>query len=170
MIRVIRDIRDFITGFPRNMKRACKYFKFMWNNEDFDYSYLLNLEREKLKDMYNYFRDAKWTETEWVHARDCKLAIALLDIILEDDSATEYVMGNAIGKGTFILKKYVNTENMPRFMTPELCKEYAIRSSKKNLDRGELNWLTIMKDELRMEKAWRLYCKLRENNLRDWCD
>ena len=162
-----------IRSFFRSLKRSCKYFKIMWSNQPYDYSYLLRLEREKLKDMYKYFSNANIIEDEWIRARDCKLAVALLDIILEDDSSYDVYLPKFVelveGKHNirYVIRKYVNDYNIDRFLHPDICKKYRIESTKKNKNN---NLPIIFRDELRVEKAWNLYCKLREYSLRSWWD
>lgn len=158
-----------IKKFFRSLKRSCKYFKIMWSNHPWDYSYLLRLEREKLKDMYEYFSHADITVNEWIHARDCKLAIALLDIILEDDSSFDIYLpiGMKPSKSKYVILKYVNDYNIDRFLDRDICKKYRIESSKKNSDNS---FPIITRDELRIAKAWNLYCKLREYRLMTWWD
>ena len=169
MSKFIANISYNIKDFFRSLKRACKYFKIMWSNHPYDYGYLLELEREKLKDMYKYFSTSDIIEDEWVLARDCKLAIALLDIILGDDSSYDvyFAEGAKIGEGRYVIRKYVNDYNIDRFLHPDICKKYRIESTKKNKNN---NLPIIFRDELRVEKAWNLYCKLREYNLRSWWD
>ena len=158
-----------IKNFFESLKRSCRYFKIMWSNQPYDYSYLLRLEREKLKDMYNYFSNANIIEDEWIRARDCKLAIALLDIILEDDSSYDvyFSKGAKITEGRYVIRKYVNDYNIDRFMHRDICKKYRIESSKKNKNN---DFPIIVRNELRIGKAWSLYCKLREYRLRTWWD
>ena len=169
MNKYIANISYSIKVFFRSLKRSCKYFKIMWSNHSYDYGYLLELEREKLKDMYEYFSNANIIENEWIRARDCKLAIALLNIILEDDSSYDvyFADGAKIGEGRYVIRKYVNDSNIDRFMHPNICKKYRIESTKKNKDN---KIPIIVRDELRVEKAWNLYCKLREYSLRSWWD
>ena len=169
MSKLIANISYNIKDFFRSFKRACKYFKIMWSNHPYDYGYLLELEREKLKDMYKYFSTSDIIEDEWVLARDCKLAIALLDIILGNDSSYDvyFAEGAKIGEGRYVIRKYVNDSNINRFMNRDICKKYRIASSKKNEND---NLPIIIRDELRIEKAWNLYCKLREYRLRTWWD
>ena len=158
-----------IKSFFRSLKRSCKYFKIMWSNHPYDYAYLLMLEREKLKDMYEYFSNANIIENEWIRARDCKLAIALLDIILGDNSSYDvyFAEGAKIGEGRYVIRKYVNDYNIDRFLNCDICKKYRIESSKKNKNN---KFPIIIRDELRVEKAWNLNCKLREYSLRSWWD
>ena len=155
--------------FFKSLKRSCKYFKLMWSNYPWDYSYLLRLEREKLKDMYKYFSHADITVNEWIHARDCKLAISLLDIILEDDSSFDIYLPNGakLSERKYVILKYVNDYNIDRFLDRDICKKYRIESSKKN---GDNSFPIITRDELRIAKAWNLYCKLREYRLMTWWD
>lgn len=169
MSKFIASISCNIKDFFRSLKRSCKYFKIMWSNHSYDYGYLLELEREKLKDMYEYFSNANIIENEWIRARDCKLAIALLDIILGDDSSYDvyFAEGAKIGEGRYIIRKYVNDSNIDRFLHRDICKKYRIESTKKNKNN---KFPIIVRDELRVEKAWNLYCKLREYNLRNWWD
>ena len=100
----------------------------MWSNHPYDYAYLLMLEREKLKDMYEYFSSANIIENEWIRARDCKLAIALLDIILNDDSSYDVYFPEraGIGEGRYVIRKYVNDYNIDRFLNCDICKKYRI--------------------------------------------
>ena len=169
MSEFVTNIFYNIKVFFRSLKRSCKYFKIMWSNHPYDYAYLLELEREKLKDMYKYFSTANIIEDEWIRARDCKLAISLLNIILEDDSSYDMCFPNGakIGEGRCVIRKYVNDYNIDRFMHRDICKRYRIESTKKN--RND-DLLIITRDELRIAKAWNLYCKLREYSLRSWWD
>ena len=128
MSKFVANISYSIKKFFRSLKRSCKYFKIMWSNHPWDYSYLLRLEREKLKDMYKYFSNANIIEDEWIRARDCKLAVALLDIILEDDSSFDIYLpiGMEPSESKYVIRKYVNDYNIDRFLNREICKRYRI--------------------------------------------
>ena len=169
MSKFVTNIFHSIKKFFKSLKRSCKYFKLMWSNRPWDYSYLLRLEREKLRDMYEYFSNANIIEDEWIRARDCKLAIALLDIILEDDSSFDIYLpiGMKPSKSKYVILKYVNDYNIDRFLNREICKRYRIESSKRNKNN---DIAIITRDELRIAKAWNLYCKLREYRLMTWWD
>lgn len=47
MKRIVSKIRNFFV----NLRRSCKWFKRMWNNHDFDDSYLMQVIIWKMKDM-----------------------------------------------------------------------------------------------------------------------
>lgn len=106
----------------------------------FDYGFQLAVEKEAIILMSKYFEGSEIS-------RDLKLAIRLLDIILEVDSA--YYIFN--GKGC--IKCYVNTRNWNRFLPEDHSKD-----------------LPASKDALRIEKAWHLYNKLRFERMRTWWD
>ena len=139
MSKFATNILYNIKSFFRSLKRSCKYFKIMWSNHSYDYGYLLELEREKLKDMYEYFSNANIIENEWIRARDCKLAISLLNIILEDDSSYDvyFAEGAKIGEGRYVTRKYVNDSNIDRFLHRDICKRYRIESSKQRKEQYE---------------------------------
>ena len=119
----------------------------MWSNHSYDYGYLLELEREKLKDMYEYFSNANIIEDEWIRARDCKLAISLLNIILEDDSSYDvyFAEGAKIGEGRYVIRKYVNDSNIDRLLADRHMKAVLRKASKKIKNQRKRN----KKDEVR---------------------
>ena len=122
-----------------------------------------------MSDAWAYCRQLDMSRMERQSVRDCKLAISLLNIILEDDSSYDvyFAKGAKIGEGRYVIRKYVNDSNIDRFLHRDICKRYRIESSKKNKDN---KFPIIVRDELRIEKAWNLYCKLREYRLMTWWD
>ena len=46
---------------------------------------LLSLEQQKLKEMYSYYKEVSWVNTENI-LRDLRICIRLLDYILEKES------------------------------------------------------------------------------------
>lgn len=72
----------------------------------FDFAYLYYLEKAKLEEMLDYFSSGKWIGQE-DYDRMCfkiKIAINLLDIIINDDIAPDV---------------YVNNSNFSRFMNEQ---------------------------------------------------
>lgn len=120
-----------------------KLIKAALNFKPYDYAFLLEIEKEALIKMANYFETSNIAVGDEIVYRDLKLAIKLLDIILENDSAYNYSDKS--------MRKYVNIKNVKRFFSVSGDFESA-----------------IMKDVLRCEKAWYLYSKLREYKTRTW--
>lgn len=118
--------------------------------QPFDYGYLLNLEKEALSRMYEYFKVSRIAVGNEIVERDIKLALKLLDIILEIDTAIAYYEDD-----TQYMIKYVNIRNSHRFHNKSDSINYTI---------------PYLKNYLRIEKAWYLYHKLRYNRMKTWYD
>ena len=125
------------------IKEAMKFYPF-------DYGFVLSLEKQALIRMYEYFKVSRITEGNEVVKKNLKLALKLLDIVLEIDSAYKY---DFMFEG--FVDRYINIKNWKRFCPKDTS----------------LDWNTpILKDYLRREKAWYLYNKLRFERMRTWWD
>lgn len=127
---------------------------------DWDYAYMLEMERAKLEYMAKYFTESRIAEHDWAVARDAKICIRLIDIILGNDSS--YVMKDNEKKPfmewDLVEIKKVNLKNAKRFLSKERIDRY----------RDHPRMKVYLKEDLRIEKAWKLYCKIREYNMRSW--
>lgn len=169
-------MKDFFDNILWNIHkfwtRICRIFHWIpiiWNDYDWDASYLLEIEQQKLKTMCKWFKDEDYGST--VDGKriynQMMFAISLLDIILEkdnwweiDNSEFEACSGSItdkLGKLKYKLHKYVNINNYKLYIP------YV--SQKSMTERTDL-W----RIELRQEKAWYLYCKLRQHYLKRWWD
>ena len=125
----------------RLIKEAMKFYPF-------DYSFVLSLEKQALIRMYEYFKVSRIAEGNEVVEKDLKLALKLLDIVLEIDSVYD-----SRAKG--FICRHINIKNWKRFCPKAV----------------HINWDSlIFKDYLRREKAWYLYNKLRFERMRTWYD
>lgn len=153
------------------------YDKILRKDHDFDYSYLLILERFKLKRMVESFELASTGkfahENMEVCIRDMKLCIKCIDIILEEDIYSKQFT-EKFGKlelkttqnedGTYTLDTqdwetptfdhYVNTNNANRF--------------KIGVDAVNPNVLQHLKNDLRRVKAMYLYNNIRNRMFHWW--
>ncbi len=110
-----------------------------------DYGFNLEIEKDMFNRMYVYFSsDSPVVCGAKILAERAKLAVSLLNIIMEEDSALIYK------NGKWHLNKYINTKN---------CYRYNIISD-----------CDILIDDLRIEKAWYLYNKLRYYFMRQLWD
>lgn len=128
-----------------------KLIKSAMKFQPWDFGFNLEIEREMLNRMYEFYSSDKpvAVESERV-AREVKLAIKLLGIIMEEDSAVSW--GGLGNPNKWTLVKYVNIKNASRFGTfPELEEP-------------------IMRAYLRQTKAWYLYNKLRLYRMHTWWD
>lgn len=149
--------------FRRLSSRIRKIWRFIGlarRDFDWDYAYMLEMERVKLEYMAKYFTESRIAEHDWAVARDAKICIRLIDIIIGNDSS--YVMKDNEKKPfmewDLVEIKKVNLKNAERFLSKERMDRY----------RDNPRMKVYLKDDLRIEKAWNLYCKIREYNMRSW--
>ena len=103
---LVRQYRDAKCWCRHNLTKAhFNVVKAAWLGYPFDYSYIYKLEKAKLEELYEYFSKANYISKEQYdkYCSKIRLAINLLDIIIEDDTQPE----NDV---------YVNNHNWKRFM------------------------------------------------------
>lgn len=112
--------------------------------EPYDYGYMLDCERIMLRQMYDFFTKESMLCDRDDIARHISLAINLLNIVLAYDDPLVMEYNDSSEDGDVILRMdvYVNTRNATRFL------RYNIGHP-------------MLKNELRKEKAWYLYNRLR---------
>ena len=153
-----------LTEIGFRTKKIWRFIKLGWKDQDWDYAYMLYMEKAKLEDMARYYATCNIAETDWAVARDARICSRLIDIINGDNSSyTSRYKENGCTDGSDIIKlKKVNRKNMNRFNKDGRLPVYLLSKG----DNNDMAWL--FEDELRIEKAWNLYCKIRENNMRSW--
>lgn len=144
---------EFFDNFKIFCKNLWIYKKILWNQRDWDYAYLLNLEKFKFSLMIKHFINNPYVD----HDNDIKwisICIKLIDIILEEDSSYSFDLKTKKCNIT----KYVNTNNSSRFV--------------KNLfaSQDSIELIIYKKEILRQQKALYLYNKIRYNYLYGWWD
>lgn len=131
-----------------------------------DFGYMLQIEKQMLKQMQEYHSTANITVDNPEIARQIKWAIKLLDIADETNSAWQTSGKLFIANGDKLernpncgeyLTTYINTRNWKRFFTFP--------------DEVNINWKYLhTQDHLRQRKAWYIYNKLRYLYLMWWWD
>ena len=143
--RKIRDGWWALLRFFRNLKR---YWKVLWEDNDFDQGYLEELILKKLSFMADYFREARIVvdEEEIYHQINLALRVGKIafDISPEEDNPDEY--GGEYG---FSYLGYVNTRNYKRFWP--CIEESGFKDPKMGMD---------YKTELRRLKAKHLFYRI----------
>lgn len=155
-----QTIINHLLDMPYRLRKIWEFFKLSLKDYDYDYAFLLYVEKKKLEDMAIFFEKSNVAEEDWAVARDARICAKLIDIITEQDTSYNifYENGNS-SKPKIIPTKDVNIKNMERFFRSTDCKRY------KN---GEKELSYVVKDDLRIEKAWNLYNKIRSENMRLW--
>lgn len=177
MSTILSGIRDFFKRVGHFIKNMWKLFKMALFNKvkyktvdeaingySFDFGYLYNLELAKLKEMVDYFTKYGISADNDKYIRQMKLAIRLLEIIIEEDgfyyqwpSGTEFDDVKSLKKE---LPKYVctvkiNAKNADRFVRNEKEKDF---------------YVNRYPHELYLLKAKYLYHKLRNDFEQTWWD
>ena len=152
-----------IINFLYNLKiyfHNLKYWnKILWKDRDWDFNYLLIIELHKLEAMSKEIDDFNSTGQYYISKDRIHVVIDILKIIITDAWDTT--------------PPYVNIKNMSRFFTPG-HKRLLLEDINKNEDKfyysGEFiyNSRITALNEIRNEKAWKLYYKLREHYTRAW--
>lgn len=125
----------------RNIIRAANKFR------PFDFGFLLEIEEQALIYMQDYFRTSKIAVGNERNAELISLAIKLLRIATEQDSSL-----NISGLNEYEYLKYVNIKNAKRY------------------NQFFTSWGPFELESLRIEKAWRLYNRIRNQYMREWWD
>ena len=128
----------------RNILKLIKRTK---NFKPFDYQYLLDIEMEALKQMSEYQRTKGICVNSERYAEQIKTAINVLKIALDGNIQCSHDYKQ------WWMPVYVNTKNYRRFFPINL----------------EIHDPLIV-CSIREEKAWHLYCKIREYFMRTWWD
>lgn len=159
-----------VRRFWDNIRRWFAYYKVVRQTYDFDYSSLLEIEHHQLIKLRDCISKYQSHVNAWRDIRNMNWAISCLEIVLEngcsysngergffekgpDEKGLYELVPNPAHK--WIMPVYVNTRNYKRFW--EHYPEH------NNLEE-------LHKDYLRIEKAWYLYNKIREEHLREWWD
>ena len=98
-------------------------FNRIWG-KPWDWEYLLQIEKRKLKEMAEYFKRTQTTVGWEFQVRDCELCVKLIDINCEKDPYYKMWLENCYGEtalknGTFNkfhVTKHVNFNNIKRFL------------------------------------------------------
>lgn len=158
------------------------YKRLLANDHDWDYGYLIALEKKKLQRMHDYIKDEGHLENKDIVARDIAICIRLIDIFLEEDAVYNtwlhksfsgkmkfrkledgnYELDDTDRKPIADYPVYVNVKNERRFFRATPIKD---AQHEGNRDKAILATVS-----LRQYKALHLYHLIREYNLFSWWD
>ena len=157
-----------IANFFLSIKNIIRWIPTLFKDRELDYSFMLEIEQKKLKNMIKWYEQNDYGHSVSGHriVREMKLAISLIDIILEKDNwwhidysdnykFNDYDKFQSLPTANVVLDKYVNTKNYKRFFP--LLSDNVIKQS-------------VWTIELRVKKAWVLYNELRERYMLHWWD
>lgn len=174
-------------GKHKKNNRVRAYKSLLEADRDWDYSFLLELERKKLKRMAIYFSQHGIAENNDKTIAEISLCVHLLDIILYKESfrdkwssavdkCSEMSTEKIANSNLYSMKiehiamipdfpLYVNIRNANRFLSIENI--YHPPYDSKEEDKF---WKEHLKEEIRTAKAWHLYNMIREYKMFTWWD
>ena len=165
----------------RNPIHAYKHL--LAKDYDWDYGYLIALEKKKLQRMHDYFKISDIAEDNKYTTRDLGICLKLIDIFMENDGVHNTWLERAYSGTRIQFRKlddgnyemvdddkdplpdiptYVNTRNEKRFFRSAPIKDALAE------DRREYS--IHLKISLRQQKALHLYHMIREYKLFGWWD
>ena len=136
------------------------YKRLLANDKDWDYAYLIALEKKKLQRMHDCIKQEGHLENNAIVVRDIAICIRLIDIFMENDAVYKTLLHQSFSGADFPV--YVNVRNERRFfrVTP-------IKDAQAEGNRDKVFFSII---SLRQQKALHLYHLIREYNLLTWWD
>ena len=157
------DIAWYFEKGIERIKTMLFWFPTIWKQHEWDWGFMLDVEKRKLQRTCKWYEDNNMGHLEngWYNYRNMKLCIKLLNVIAEEKPwyhyEGEYSWNSRADDSKWILHNYVNIRNADRF-----------------LDKFDMKLLekcpNLIRMDLRPEKAWRLYCYIREKHFKYWWD
>ena len=154
-------------------KKFKQYEKLLRKDEDFDFSFLLELERFKLKRMIKNFEEASQPHYGIEKKiEEMKMCVKLLDIIFEDDAPSR-MYWDAYSKIQLFTVAPPDKDGLSELIpTGEKPPKFPVHINTKNGKRFNKYWdenlEPIIQPELRRVKALHLYNKLRNRCFGWW--
>ena len=156
-------------------KKFKQYEKLLRNDEDFDFGYLLELERFKLKRMVHSFETASVPHVGIEHTiRDLKMCVKLLDIVMEDDAVSKMYSEVYLKTQLFVIGEIDESGRTPLVRTDQDIPKFPVHVNTKNANRFWKNWGKnekldkLLLQDLRRTKALYLYNKIRNRCFKWW--
>jgi hypothetical protein len=158
------------------------YKRLLAHDQDWDYAYLIALEKKKLQRMHDCIKREGHLENNAIVVRDIAICIRLIDIFMEDDAVYNiwlhqsfsgelkfrklennlYELDDMDRKPIADYPVYVNVRNEHRFFRATPIKDAQ--------QEGDRDKAILSKVRLRQQKALHLYHLIREYNLLTWWD
>ena len=186
----IKEIPHKYKDIKNGIRNIFRWIPIIYKDRDFANDYLLRLEYEKLKMMYNYFKDADIVVDEWHIALTIKRALRLLEIIMEEDEAYNKYLDDNYGNVNLIeeleetddpnIYRYnphprflsvpvkVNIRNAYRFAHP--TERFHKNRNESTLEKNLRENYGMFAMELRKLKAMHIYYEMRKNYTYEWQD
>jgi hypothetical protein len=143
------------------IKRLIRYIPVIWNSEEFDYRYSLELFKMKLEDIASFLEsDKAWSARAKYDASRIRMVLRLMDKVYDEEYSIEWI--------TEIEKIYGNNifdfemeKGYLKYKYEDLPNAEEIRNKKREL---------FYKSLEKHKKAHKLLWKVIEHNIQHWWD
>lgn len=156
------------------------YKRLLANDRDWDYSYLLALEKKKLQRMHDCIKHNSCSEHKDFVVRDIAICIRLIDIIMEEDAIFKNWLKQSFSgelKYTKVGENLYEVDNNEGLSIADYPVYVNVRNEKRFSGFIPIQYFKTMGDrtgailsitQLRQEKALHLYHLIREYKLLEW--
>jgi len=172
MKKLFNKLENWIWSKNRKLKRLIKYVPVIWNSEDFDYRYALELFEMKLEDMAVFMEsDKAWSVQSKEEAKKIRMVLRLMKKVYDEEYAIEFqkeledLYGKEITDARFVHKDYDEDEEGVVYKW-----EFKYDSLPNAKEIKEVKTKLFWKSHVKQQKAHKLLWKLIEHNIRRWWD
>ena len=143
--------------FKIGIRNLIHYFKVVWKDRDWDWSFMINLQKRKLDSMISYYTENKCFEDQEHEVRYMKIARYCLENL-------------SVGSSEMILpdgtKRYVNDKNFERIRQANGQRPEKSGFWEKFKERNEEYYF----EDVYEEKLWYIYNKIIQMRAKQWWD
>ena len=120
----MKQLFYYYRKFKQGIENLFYYFKVIWNDRQWDYTFFYYLELKKVQKMIQWWSSGNNVTNEKNVLRDLRICEYLLKVLSKEVDPIEIVITHPI---SFTFPRYVNLKNISRFMPldqSDLVKEW----------------------------------------------
>lgn len=149
-------MKQYYRKFKQGIGNLIYYFKVIWNDRQWDYTFFYRLELKKVQKMIEWWSNGDNVTSEKSVLRDLRICEYLLKVLSEEVDHMEIISTHPI---QYKFTRYINLKNISRFIPADqsdLIKEWS-----------KSQWL---KQDMYILKCKNLYYTIRNYRMGIWWD
>ena len=149
-------MKQYYRKFKQGIGNLIYYFKVIWNDRQWDYTFFYRLELKKVQKMIQWWSSGDNVTSEKSVLRDLRICEYLLKVLSEEIDNMEMISTHPI---QYKFTRYINLKNISRFIPADqsdLIKEWS-----------KSQWL---KQDMYILKCKNLYYTIRNYRMGIWWD
>ena len=149
-------MKQYYRKFKQGIGNLIYYFKVIWNDRQWDYTFFYRLELKKVQKMIKWWSSSDNVTSEKSVLRDLRICEYLLKVLSEEIDPIEIVTTHPV---SFVFPRYINLKNISRFIPADqsnLAKEWS-----------KSQWF---KQDMYVLKCKNLYYTIRNYRMGIWWD